>query len=108
MIINKLCTECGNNYFDTCHLEQTAQCTNCNHSIAYVRRQPKGHYITSCATRFGDTYFLTSKGWLNMIGMDTKKTPITYARVTARIKHALENTPYGTEKVDTEFYPNEC
>lgn len=103
----KPCAACGNTYYDVCTVNREAHCTNCNQRVAYSTRKAKGVYITTSSSEWGDTYFLTKAGWVNRDNMDTKKTPITYIRMTAKVKEYLSCAPYGAESIETVFYPAE-
>lgn len=100
----KTCPNCSNTFWDDtfASVGHTA-CTNCLHERKVNKRSIKGVYISTCTTKFGDTYFLTPNGWVNMIGIDTKKNKITYARNTANVRFLLANLPYGGVEVETKF-----
>lgn len=103
---NKTCQECSNSFWTeefSAELGFHLACTNCGETRKRITREPKGCYISSVTTRFGDTYFLTAKGWVNMIGIDTAKNKITYLRKTANVRYWLQNPPYGSGEVKTEF-----
>ena len=102
----KTCLNCSNSFWTEEYSSELGwhfACTNCLATRKKTTRKAKGFYISSVTTKFGDTYFLTSKGWVNMIGMDTVKNKITYERKTANVRYWLVNTPYGAGEVETSF-----